>query len=345
MGAERSGTTAPAARSTRRTSIGRSSASPTPPAFGASVCTTPGTGAPPSSPRPVSAPRRDGDPGAQPDQHHDGRLHARGVGHPARGHQSHGSPAQAPSRPRATARVDVTRGCRTPRTDHRPGRSGCSAREPPVGLEPTTFALQVPITRGQTWMPAIQPGPESALLHLLIQRRPPMLPSRCAVSEASETRSAASLRTPALAREAVMIFLRDHRSPGHATECPPPPQQAHLHSPGHLHARHVCLAPQRGTNGVRAWYVRRVRVDELIWNDWNEEHIAKHGVSPDEVEEACQTKPIRARLVRNETYALLGVTNSGRHLAVFLAPRGKNTYYVVTARDMDPRERQRFGRG
>lgn len=34
----------------------RSSASPTPPAFGASVCTTPGTAAPRSSPRPVSRP-------------------------------------------------------------------------------------------------------------------------------------------------------------------------------------------------------------------------------------------------------------------------------------------------
>ncbi|MGW5773411.1 BrnT family toxin [Streptomyces longwoodensis] len=87
-----------------------------------------------------------------------------------------------------------------------------------------------------------------------------------------------------------------------------------------------------------------MRVDELIWDDWNEEHIAKHGVSPEEVEEACQTKPIKARLVRDDTYALLGVTESGRYLTVFLAPRGKNTYYVVTARDMDNRERKSFGR-
>ncbi|TXS40182.1 BrnT family toxin [Streptomyces sp. uw30] len=87
-----------------------------------------------------------------------------------------------------------------------------------------------------------------------------------------------------------------------------------------------------------------MRVDELIWDDWNEEHIAKHGVSPEEVEDACQTKPVRARLVRDDTYALLGVTNGGRHLAVFLARRGKNIYYVVTARDMDVRERKSFGR-
>lgn len=45
------------------------------------------------------APRRDGDPGAQPDQHHDGRLHARDVGHTAGGHQPHGPPAQTACRP------------------------------------------------------------------------------------------------------------------------------------------------------------------------------------------------------------------------------------------------------
>lgn len=40
------------------------------------------------------SPRRDGDPRAQPDQHHDGRVHARGAGHPAGGHQPHGPAAQ-----------------------------------------------------------------------------------------------------------------------------------------------------------------------------------------------------------------------------------------------------------
>ena len=30
-----------------------------------------------------------------------------------------------------------------------------------------------------------------------------------------------------------------------------------------------------------------MRIDELLWDDWNIEHIAGHGVEPDEVEEAC----------------------------------------------------------
>ena len=44
------------------------------------------------------APRRDGDPRAQPDQHHHGRLHARRPGHPARSHQPHGPAAQEAAR-------------------------------------------------------------------------------------------------------------------------------------------------------------------------------------------------------------------------------------------------------
>lgn len=38
--------------------------------------------------------RRDGDPRAQSDQHHHGRVHARRAGHSARGHQPHGSAAE-----------------------------------------------------------------------------------------------------------------------------------------------------------------------------------------------------------------------------------------------------------
>lgn len=54
-------------------------------------------GHPPPSGR-SRVPRRDGDPRAQSDQHHHGRLHARRPGHAARGHESHGSAAQEASR-------------------------------------------------------------------------------------------------------------------------------------------------------------------------------------------------------------------------------------------------------
>jgi len=38
-----------------------------------------------------------------------------------------------------------------------------------------------------------------------------------------------------------------------------------------------------------------VRIDELIWDDWNVEHIAGHDVEPEEVEEVCFGRPLVRR--------------------------------------------------
>lgn len=38
-----------------------------------------------------------------------------------------------------------------------------------------------------------------------------------------------------------------------------------------------------------------MRIGELIWDDWNVEHIADHGVAPEEVEEVCFDKPLVRR--------------------------------------------------
>ncbi len=32
-------------------------------------------------------------------------------------------------------------------------------------------------------------------------------------------------------------------------------------------------------------------IHELIWDDWNEEHIARYGVTPKEVEDICFGEP------------------------------------------------------
>jgi uncharacterized DUF497 family protein len=83
------------------------------------------------------------------------------------------------------------------------------------------------------------------------------------------------------------------------------------------------------------WYVPSVR--RLIWDTWNVAHIARHNVSPDEVEAVCHGKhAIRA------TYAgriiLIGLA-ARRLLTVVLAPRGRDVYYPVTARPASRRER------
>ncbi len=85
-------------------------------------------------------------------------------------------------------------------------------------------------------------------------------------------------------------------------------------------------------------------VRELLWNDWNIEHIARHNVSPPEVEEVCYSNPSVSR-TRDKTLRVIGQTYSGRVLTIFLAPRGEGSYFVITAREATEAERRRFKEG
>ena len=86
-----------------------------------------------------------------------------------------------------------------------------------------------------------------------------------------------------------------------------------------------------------------MRIFDLIWDDWNEDHIAHHGVSLEEVEEVIYgaTHIIKGR---GGTYRVIGQTLGGRFLTVVVAPRGGGTYYVVTARDANSEERRAYRR-
>lgn len=92
-----------------------------------------------------------------------------------------------------------------------------------------------------------------------------------------------------------------------------------------------------------------LRVDELLWDDWNEAHILGHGVDPREVEEAVFDPSalfLRTRGGKQPRYIVLGLTEAGRYLFVVLEPIGGGRGYAITGRDMDDSERRRFkGRG
>lgn len=87
-----------------------------------------------------------------------------------------------------------------------------------------------------------------------------------------------------------------------------------------------------------------MRITTLIWDDWNEDHIAAHGVSLEEVEEVCSSPGRILRRGRAGTYVVFGRTTEGRELVVFLAPRGPypGAFYPITARPMNLRERRYF---
>lgn len=58
---------------------------------------------------------------------------------------------------------------------------------------------------------------------------------------------------------------------------------------------------------------------ELNWNDENEAHIARHGVTPNEVHQVVDSDPRIYRVGRENTRLVFGTTYNGRHLVVVLA--------------------------
>lgn len=83
-----------------------------------------------------------------------------------------------------------------------------------------------------------------------------------------------------------------------------------------------------------------VRIERLIWDPWNVEHIARHTVRPQEVEEVRHS-PFVTRATYRNRILLIGHTHDGRTLAVILAPtEDDNEYYVVTARPASRKERR-----
>jgi uncharacterized DUF497 family protein len=88
-------------------------------------------------------------------------------------------------------------------------------------------------------------------------------------------------------------------------------------------------------------------VVDLEWDEANEAHIARHGVTPEEVEEAL-TDPRRIGASAYNTEgeqrrALLGATADGRVLFVVYTRRGAKLR-VVAARDATAVQRRRYRR-
>jgi uncharacterized DUF497 family protein len=86
-------------------------------------------------------------------------------------------------------------------------------------------------------------------------------------------------------------------------------------------------------------------VNELVWPEDRIEHIARHGVTPEEVGEVCFGKPLVLRTKsqgENPVYYVLGQTDAGRYLfcVVIRFPDGKG--YPVTAREMTANEKRRY---
>jgi uncharacterized protein len=81
---------------------------------------------------------------------------------------------------------------------------------------------------------------------------------------------------------------------------------------------------------------------EPMWNQRSEEHIARHGVQPWEVEQTLYSRPRLHTAGRNGTTLILGTSNTGRHLLVVVSEAADGRDFVVTARDMTNNEKRLF---
>jgi uncharacterized DUF497 family protein len=84
--------------------------------------------------------------------------------------------------------------------------------------------------------------------------------------------------------------------------------------------------------------------EEVRWTAWSEDHIARHGVAPAEVEEVLFTRPRWTTGGRDETTLVFGITTVGRLLLVVTLDEGDGAAFVVTARGMTEQEKRTFRR-
>lgn len=83
---------------------------------------------------------------------------------------------------------------------------------------------------------------------------------------------------------------------------------------------------------------------ELLWDDEAVEHIARHNVTPIEVEDVVYEPYSLIVRTRQKRYMVYGQTDSGRYLKVVIEPLGQGLFYPVTAYEMDDTDRRMYRR-
>lgn len=93
-----------------------------------------------------------------------------------------------------------------------------------------------------------------------------------------------------------------------------------------------------------------MNIDDFIWLPSILDKIeVKHRVSQDETEEVFFNRP-RFRFVESghqigeDVYSASGQTEAGRYLIIFFIHKSSNTALILSARDMDRKERKRYER-
>ena len=88
-----------------------------------------------------------------------------------------------------------------------------------------------------------------------------------------------------------------------------------------------------------------LRIESLEIDDHILDKIeSKHGVSLEEVEQACLSEKPHIRRSREGLYKLFSQTSAGRYVLVVLVNLGKGAWRIVTARQMTDNERRLYNK-
>ena len=88
-----------------------------------------------------------------------------------------------------------------------------------------------------------------------------------------------------------------------------------------------------------------LRIESLEIDDHILDKIeSKHGVTFEEVEEACLSEKRHVRRSREGLYKIFSQTMAGRYMLVVLVNLGRGCWKTVTAREMTDNERRLYNR-
>jgi uncharacterized DUF497 family protein len=84
-----------------------------------------------------------------------------------------------------------------------------------------------------------------------------------------------------------------------------------------------------------------MKIEKINWDQETVDHIARHAVSPEEVEEVLFNEDDKPILLKGKEgrYLAYGQTQSGRSLLVVWVIRYRKTN-IITARDLTKKEKQ-----
>jgi uncharacterized protein len=88
-----------------------------------------------------------------------------------------------------------------------------------------------------------------------------------------------------------------------------------------------------------------MKIERISWDQYTVDHISRHAVLPEEVEDVLFNDSDLPRTMRGKDgrYLAYGTTNAGRYLFIVLIIANRKTK-IITARDMTDKEKKFYRR-